>query len=822
MKAFAVLLKKRGETYCASLMLIFLIVFGPFDGLFAQVPRYFNYQAVLRDAEGDLVKDHGLDVRLSLLLGSSEGEEVWSETQGVTTNSEGLFSLQAGKEVPLEVDWTKGPYWLKVEIDMHDGQGFRLLGSQQLVSVPYALMADRVSDLDHLRIRGKDLETDSALFEVKRKDGQTVFAVYNEGVRIYVDTATIGKGSFRSGFAIGGFGMTKGEPVEFFRVTPDSTRVYVRESSSKRPYRGGFAIGGYGMTKGESYKFVDFTSDNYFIGYLAGSNVTTGKYNSFLGYQAGYSLTTGMNSLFLGYEAGYKSSTTSFNVFIGNRAGYHTQAYFPYGSFNIFLGDSAGFSNTSGYGNTFIGLKSGKSNTTGSENTFVGPVTGMRLTGGSYNILLGSGAGANLTTGNKNILIGWMCGGYQDRDITGDNNIAIGTTFIYNTTGSRNVFVGNSAGIFNNKGSYNVMVGESAGRLNVNGNFNTCVGYRAGGRNNGSNNVFIGASAGYGGTNWNKKLVIEGDGGNYTSPSSVLIYGDFAARTLTFNGKVGIGTTTPSYPLYVAASVMSGTYTYGYLNSNGDVGKATSHGYISIYATGRVRAAEFNAASDARIKHVVGRTNPERDLEILRRIRVTDYRYIDTIGKGSGLHKKVIAQELQEVYPEAVHQSRGFIPSVYCSADRLSYDWEAGLMTVHVPRDHGLHEGEKVRLILPGEIIDRKVEEVVSGQIFRVTASRPWKTVFVFGKEVDDFLTVDYEAVAMLNVSATQELALRNEVLQMKVEMLAREVARLKKENEHLAALDRQQEKKSQQEELRALRERLDKLEALVRATALK
>ncbi len=30
--------------------------------------------------------------------------------------------------------------------------------------------------------------------------------------------------------------------------------------------------------------------------------------------------------------------------------------------------------------------------------------------------------------------------------------------------------------------------------------------------------------------------------------------------------------------------------------------------------------------------------------------------------------------------------------------------------------------------------------------------------VFVFGREVNDFRTVDYEALAMLNISATQEL----------------------------------------------------------------
>lgn len=43
--------------------------------------------------------------------------------------------------------------------------------------------------------------------------------------------------------------------------------------------------------------------------------------------------------------------------------------------------------------------------------------------------------------------------------------------------------------------------------------------------------------------------------------------------------------------------------------------------------------------------------------------------------------------------------------------------------------------------------------------------------VFVYGKQVDDFHTVDYEAIAMLNVSATQELLKR--IKQLEVENMA-------------------------------------------------
>jgi uncharacterized coiled-coil protein SlyX len=34
----------------------------------------------------------------------------------------------------------------------------------------------------------------------------------------------------------------------------------------------------------------------------------------------------------------------------------------------------------------------------------------------------------------------------------------------------------------------------------------------------------------------------------------------------------------------------------------------------------------------------------------------------------------------------------------------------------------------------------------------------PTEEIFVFGREVKDFMSVDYDALAMLNISATQEL----------------------------------------------------------------
>ncbi len=77
------------------------------------------------------------------------------------------------------------------------------------MSVPYAMIAeDLAGSVKKLAVEGETSGLEDALFEVKNKDGQTVFAVYNEGVRIYVSN---GAKALKGGFAVGGFGTDKAE-----------------------------------------------------------------------------------------------------------------------------------------------------------------------------------------------------------------------------------------------------------------------------------------------------------------------------------------------------------------------------------------------------------------------------------------------------------------------------------------------------------------------------------------------------------------------------------------------------------------------------------
>ena len=214
--------------------------------IFAQVPQKLSYQAVIRNSSNQLVVNQAVGMRISILQGASDGTAVYVETQTPTTNANGLLSLEIGGGTPVtgtfeSIDWSTGVYFIKTETDPSGGTNYTITGTSQLLSVPYALLAEDLGgSIKKLAVSGQTFNPDEPLFEVKNNTGQTVFAVYNEGVRIYVDDGTA-KGT-KGGFAVGGFSSPKGSP-EYFRVTSDSTRIYVYNNSAKGQ-KGGFAVGG--------------------------------------------------------------------------------------------------------------------------------------------------------------------------------------------------------------------------------------------------------------------------------------------------------------------------------------------------------------------------------------------------------------------------------------------------------------------------------------------------------------------------------------------------------------------------------------------------
>ena len=58
----------------------------------AQAPEKMSYQAIVRNASGQLLTNQNIAVRVSVLQGSAAGTSVYSERVSGTTNVNGLVS----------------------------------------------------------------------------------------------------------------------------------------------------------------------------------------------------------------------------------------------------------------------------------------------------------------------------------------------------------------------------------------------------------------------------------------------------------------------------------------------------------------------------------------------------------------------------------------------------------------------------------------------------------------------------------------------------------------------------------------------------------
>lgn len=218
------------------------------------------------------------------------------------------------------------------------------------------------------------------------------------------------------------------------------------------------------------------------------------------------------------------------------------------------------------------------------------------------------------------------------------------------------------------------------------------------------------------------------------------------------------------------------------------VNKGTSSGNhnASVAATGRIKALEFNSNSDRRIKRDFYLADNLADQEILRRLKVRDYRHIDVVGHGDALKKGFIAQEVKTVFPEAVSTSTGYIPDIYEKATGFSKYGDRMAVTMSI--EHGLQQGDAVRLELSTGPRFCQVAAVADPNTFVLA---DWKEdlpewIFVYGKQVHDLYQVDYDRMHTLNVSATQELIRQVEAAESDTKAIRQETGAAKTKMDQL------------------------------------
>ena len=132
---------KRFILFTFSILLTFTFAIAQ-DGI--------NYQGAATDANGDELTNQNISIRASVLSTTANGNLEWEETHSATTDQFGLFNVVIGQGTNTtngatasfdDMDWGSGNHFLKIEMDASGGTNYAIIGTTQMMSVPYALYA---------------------------------------------------------------------------------------------------------------------------------------------------------------------------------------------------------------------------------------------------------------------------------------------------------------------------------------------------------------------------------------------------------------------------------------------------------------------------------------------------------------------------------------------------------------------------------------------------------------------------------------------------------------------------------------------------------
>ncbi len=119
----------------------------------SQVPQKIDFQAIARDAEGDVMSNENISVRITILKNSANGTLAYQEKHNVSTDRYGLFVLHLGDGQALQnqfnkINWSSGSHFVKVEVDPAAGSSYINMGTLEMMSVPFALYAENTGNVD--------------------------------------------------------------------------------------------------------------------------------------------------------------------------------------------------------------------------------------------------------------------------------------------------------------------------------------------------------------------------------------------------------------------------------------------------------------------------------------------------------------------------------------------------------------------------------------------------------------------------------------------------------------------------------------------------
>ena len=186
----------------------------------------FNYQAVIRN-NGEVVSNQDVTLRISIMNGDAV---CYQETQKTKTNAYGNISVSVGEGEPktgsfATIPWETMQIMMQIEVSTDGTENYVNLGQMQIQPVPYTMYAARTTTV----IQPKEA-TEDPIFEVRDSEGELLFAVYETGVKVFVDED--GSKAAKSKFAVAGRSVSKGEE-NLLAIDADGTTVFVDDNADK-------------------------------------------------------------------------------------------------------------------------------------------------------------------------------------------------------------------------------------------------------------------------------------------------------------------------------------------------------------------------------------------------------------------------------------------------------------------------------------------------------------------------------------------------------------------------------------------------------------
>ncbi|QQS28942.1 MAG: tail fiber domain-containing protein [Sphingobacteriales bacterium] len=366
------------------------ILFAFSNFLFAQSTQLINYQAIARNSSGQPLVSQNIGIRLSIHQ-STAGTVQYQETHNVTTNAQGLFNVQIGNGTInagtfSAITWTDGENkFLQIELDP-DGAGvepYTDMGTQQLVSVPYALFG---AETKWVKVGSNNTKVGDSAYTLSGNANTA-------NGRNALNSNT--NGNYNTAFGSGTLSANS--------TGNSNVAVGTRALNSNTTQSNLVAIG-------------DSALYNNGIGAMESFEATA---NTAVGSKAMFANTTGFSNTAQGSNALLNNIGGAYNVALGRSTLYLNTS----GDNNTGLGALAIFSNTTGDNNTATGFSSLYRNETGEDNTAIGASSLFFNENGSDNTAAGKDALYSNTSGINNTALGWRA---LFTNITGSSNTAVG------------------------------------------------------------------------------------------------------------------------------------------------------------------------------------------------------------------------------------------------------------------------------------------------------------------------------------------------------------------------------------------------------------